>query len=455
MALLTIVGNAYGDELIVADFAINPGETIDVSVELDNPNLQYIMTEFWMSLPEGLTIAKDEDDEFLYEEGDRFDKTHSLTISDDGGNVYHFLIYSSKNKALKGTSGALFTMTLEADKNAKIGKYQGRIFSQIFSDADKVEHNPDDVVFNITIGQAKETYSVEIESGSNEYGTVTVSPENSGTFEEGTEITVTATPIEGYHFVQWSDGTNTNPYQLTVGKDIQLSAEFAPNQYTVTFVFDNGESDLVTKQDFKSTITKPADPTRTGFTFKGWSPAVDSTVPAKDVTYTAQWERNSYKLTYVVDGETYKEESVLYETVVTPIAEPTKEGYTFSGWNGMPEKMPANNVTVTGSFTVNKYKLIYMIDGQVYKTVEVEYGSIVTAEPTPDGDYVTFKWEGVPETMPAHDVTVTSTYTTGIDGFIVNHEEITNDHYYNVGGQQVDKPIKGIYIKNGKKVLIK
>ena len=82
-----------------------------------------------------------------------------------------------------------------------------------------------------------------------------------------------------------------------------------------------------------------------------------ATVPAGDATYTAQWERNSYKLTYVVDGETVKEESVLFEAAITPETEPTKEGYTFSGWSEIPETMPATDVTVTGTFTVNKYKL--------------------------------------------------------------------------------------------------
>lgn len=153
LALLTLVGNAYGDELKIADFSINPEGTYDLSVELENPDYEYIMTEFWMELPDGLTIAKDEEGEFLYEESNRFDKTHSLTISkEEEGNVYHFLIYSSKNKALKGNSGTLFTLPIEAAAEAVSGTYQGRIFGQIFSDTNKQEHNPADVTFNVTLG---------------------------------------------------------------------------------------------------------------------------------------------------------------------------------------------------------------------------------------------------------------------------------------------------------------
>ncbi len=458
MALLTMVGNAYGDALKVADFTINPGATYELAVELDNPDNQYIMTEFWMSLPEGISIAKDEDDEFMYEEGSRFDKTHSLVISKEAsGNAYHFLIYSSKNKPLKDTSGELFTLTLEADENAPVGTFQGRIYSQIFSDPDKVEHNPAEVKFNVTIEKLKEWFSVEIASGEGEYGTVSVSPEISGSVEEGTELTVTATPKEGYHFAQWSDGTSKNPYKLTVGGAIQLSAEFAPNQYTVKFVFDNGTNDLVTTQDYKSDITKPADPTKEGFTFKGWSPEVAATVPANDVTYTAQWERNSYKLTYVVDGETIKEENVLFEAAITPEAAPTKEGHTFSGWSEIPETMPANDVTVTGTFTVNKYKLTYTIDGVEYKTVEVEYGATITPEPTPDGDYDTFEWVGVPETMPAQDVTVTASYTTGIRSICLTQP---TDVYTLTGNKVRTNTMtlkglpRGVYVVNGRKIVV-
>ena len=154
MALLTLVGNAYGDNLKIADFSINPGETYDLSVELENPDYQYIMTEFWMSLPDGVSIAKDSYGDFVYEEGNRFDRTHVLTISKENeGNVYHFLIYSSRNKPFTGNSGELFKVTLEAASDATTGTSQGRAYGQVFSDIDKQEHNPADVTFRVTVGQ--------------------------------------------------------------------------------------------------------------------------------------------------------------------------------------------------------------------------------------------------------------------------------------------------------------
>jgi hypothetical protein len=63
---------------------------------------------------------------------------------------------------------------------------------------------------------------------------------------------------------------------------------------------------------------------------------------------------SSYKLTYMVDGVEYKSSTVEYGKTITPEPNPTKEGYTFSGWSEIPKTMPANNVTITGKFTINK-----------------------------------------------------------------------------------------------------
>ena len=63
----------------------------------------------------------------------------------------------------------------------------------------------------------------------------------------------------------------------------------------------------------------------------------------------------------------YKTFQVAFGEKLTAEAAPEKEGHTFSGWEGLPETMPASDVTVTGTFTVNTYNLIYMVDGEEYK----------------------------------------------------------------------------------------
>ena len=81
---------------------------------------------------------------------------------------------------------------------------------------------------------------------------------------------------------------------------------------------------------------------------------------------------------------------------MTAEAAPEKEGHTFSGWEGLPETMPASDVTVTGKFIVNTYNLIYMVDGEEYKRFEVAYGEKLTAEAAPEKEGHTFSgWEGL------------------------------------------------------------
>ena len=58
-------------------------------------------------------------------------------------------------------------------------------------------------------------------------------------------------------------------------------------------------------------------------------------------------------MTYTVDGEVYKTYEMEYGATITPEAEPTKEGYTFSGWSEIPTTMPAHDVIVTGTFTLD------------------------------------------------------------------------------------------------------
>ena len=142
-------------------------------------------------------------------------------------------------------------------------------------------------------------------------------------------------------------------------------------------------------------------------------------MPAKDLTITGTFSVNKYKLVYKVDGQEYKSYDVEYGATITPETEPTKEGYTFSGWSDIPATMPANDITVTGTFSVNKYKLVYKVDGQEYKSYDVEYGATITPETEPTKEGYTFSgWSDIPATMPAKDIVITGTYVTGINGVV-------------------------------------
>ena len=73
-------------------------------------------------------------------------------------------------------------------------------------------------------------------------------------------------------------------------------------------------------------------------------------MPAKDIVISGSFNVNYYTLTYIVDGDVYKEVQVAYGSEIVPIDAPIKEDYIFSGWSDYPATMPAENVTMTGSF---------------------------------------------------------------------------------------------------------
>ena len=257
---------------------------------------------------------------------------------------------------------------------------------------------------------------------------------------------------EGHTFSGWSEIPATMP-----AHDVTVTGSFSVNSYKVTFVIDGDVFDTKTVE-YGAKITAPNPPVKEGHTFSGWS-EIPATMPAHDVTVTGSFSVNSYTITYIVDGEVYETQSFVYGAAVEPLDEPVKEGHTFSGWSEIPATMPAHDVTVTGLFSVNSYKVTFVIDGEVFDTKTVKYGAEITLPNPPEkSGYIFSGWSGVPDTMPAEDIVITGSYivdTTGIDSVDIDLE---NDEVYNLKGQRITDSrnlTRGIYIVNGKKVFIK
>ena len=245
------------------------------------------------------------------------------------------------------------------------------------------------------------------------------------------------------------DGHVTKEDGMSVGVKVT-------NSFTLLYQVD-GEDYKSYEFEYGESITPEAEPTKEGYTFSGWS-NIPETMPAEDVIVTGTFTVKQYILTYVVDGEVYKEYSYDYGSAITPEAEPTKEGYTFSGWSEIPETMPAKEVYVVGTFTINKYKITYVIDGEVYLTKEVEYGSWITPPNPDDHEGYDFAWEDYPDTMPAHDITINGAYTaTGIEAILSSEPDVK---IYTVSGKPLNKVQKGVNIlryKDGRtrKIVVK
>ena len=98
-----------------------------------------------------------------------------------------------------------------------------------------------------------------------------------------------------------------------------------------------------------------------------------------------------------------------------------------------------------------------MLDGNVYKESQYEYGANILPEPIPEGNYVTFEWIDLPSTMPAHDVVVNANYITGIKELMTEGDQ--NALIYTLDGKQQRNPQKGINIiklsNKTKKIFVK
>jgi hypothetical protein len=122
-----------------------------------------------------------------------------------------------------------------------------------------------------------------------------------------------------------------------------------------------------------------------------------------------------YTISYIIDSEIYK--SFFMEVGETIVQEPApiKEGYTFSGWSEHPNTMPNHDLTITGTFIPNTYKLTYFVDGEVYKICEIKCGETIIPEDYPIKKGMLFSgWSEIPEIMLAKDIEVTGTFSWSI-----------------------------------------
>ena len=157
-----------------------------------------------------------------------------------------------------------------------------------------------------------------------------------------------ATP--GYTFGGWNkaDGTAWDYASDKVTDNITLYAKWAANTYTITFDTAGGSEIAPITQEYGTVITAPEAPTREGYTFIGWDKEIPTTMPAENMTVTAQWKINRYTITFdTAGGSEITPITQDYGTAITAPADPTREGYTFIGWDKeIPTTMPAENITL-------------------------------------------------------------------------------------------------------------
>ena len=189
-------------------------------------------------------------------------------------------------------------------------------------------------------------------------------------------------------------------------------AKWEINQYTVTVKPENGKADIIITQDYGTPITAPTL-TREGYTFKGWDKEIPETMPADNITVKAQWEINQYTIAFDTNGGSEITPITQdYGTEITAPDNPTRKGYTFKGWDKeIPETMPAENITVKAQWEINQYTITFDTNGgSEIAPITQDYGTEITAPDNPTRKGYTFKgWDKeIPKTMPAENITITA-----------------------------------------------
>lgn len=367
-------------------------------------------------------------------------KNHSCSVTKIDDDTYRFIAFTFNNASIVGNSGKLFDLEFVPAAGVEYKNVPIVIDNVVLSNSGANNYTSQ-LTLNAKAEYSK--YKVDFVIDGTVFATDNV--------EYKSEINLPEAPTrEGHSFSGWNNVPATMP-----AEDIIIEGNFSVNSYTVTYMVD-GEVYKTETVAYGSEVVLVENPTKEGHTFSGWSEA-PATMPAEDVVIEGTFAVNTYSIIYKVDGAEYKVVPVVYGSDIVLIDEPTKEGYTFSGWSESPATMPAEDMVIEGTFTVNYYTVTYLVDGEVYATETVAYGSeiILIGEPTKDG-YTFSGWSEVPATMPAEDIVVLGGFSpiTVINGVEYNDEVLI---IYNLSGERIidlDGLERGIYIINAKKVWV-
>ena len=196
----------------------------------------------------------------------------------------------------------------------------------------------------------------------------------------------------------------------TQNEALTLYPVWNANQYTITFDTDGGTDVASITQAYGTPIIAPANPTKPGCTFTGWNPELPAAMPAENLTVTAQWSPDIYAITYNLDGGTASGNPDFYtvESSTITLNPPTRTGYTFIGWSGtdlsgsdnLTVTIPAGSIgnrSYTAHWSLNTYSITYDLDGGTAfgnpDSYTVESAAITLNEPTKAG-YVFTGWSG-------------------------------------------------------------
>ena len=228
-----------------------------------------------------------------------------------------------------------------------------------------------------------------------------------------------------YEFDGWYFDNETFENKLTtnyfIGKQITqdyfVYAKFDRTEFTITY-FDGDEAISSSILNNVDPLEFPSEPTKPGFEFAGWyfdnETFSNKLNPnyfigrklSSDYSVFAKFIRTSFVLTYSVDGIDYKTDTIINNSIISFPTNPEKTGYSFDGWyfdeNVWNKKLTSDyfvgkgiqeDTKVYARFTLDVFKLNYIVDGQVYTSQDIYYGVELTFPEDPQKEnYIFAGW---------------------------------------------------------------
>lgn len=284
--------------------------------------------------------------------------------------------------------------------------------------------------------------SYEVNSVSDGHGTVSRSHEDI-TLVAGTQLTLTATADEHYHFDHWSDNSTENPHTIMVSRNNTYTAYFALNTHDVIYSIEGAEVYRETLA-YGAAIVAYTPGEREGYTFAGWAGLPASMkMPDADVVVTGSYKEDAIE---VVDGAV-----LAFDAVQQHVNLNYKRNFKNSNWQALyvPFAIPFETLAENGLEVaeLNDTHMYDRDDDGVFEEVTLEFLKLKSGSTEPNYPYIIRANEVGLKTLALSDVdleksealsyecstlkqtfTITGTYT-GVDG-----QTMFDNNYYAMGG---------------------
>ena len=161
IALVAYCGGAMADGLEVQDVNISQGGEATLEIALENPETAFTAFQFDLKLAEGITVATNDKGEFVYEKGERLNEKFTLMLAQPDAlvNTYRVLGYYTETQPIPSTTGAVVKITIKADAALAVGTTHVCKLSAInLTETNETKHTPDAITFNVKI--TEKTYTI-------------------------------------------------------------------------------------------------------------------------------------------------------------------------------------------------------------------------------------------------------------------------------------------------------